>query len=71
MEAAVTTAEVTKDIVEKMIGVQNRPVEQEKFWNQELKHNAKEREHVSVKVSKNTIMRLSALMKCQQKILNC
>ena len=71
--AVATTAEVTKDIVEKMIEKGEQTVEQGKVLNQELKHNAKKKvkEHVSVEVTKNTMMRLNALMRCQQKILSC
>ena len=49
-----TTAEVTKDIVEKMIEKGEQTVEQGKVLNQELKHNAKKKvkEHVSVEVTK-------------------
>ena len=52
--AAATTAEVTKDILEKMIEKGERTVEQGKVLNQELKHNAKQKviEHVSVQVTK-------------------
>ena len=52
--AAATTAEVTKDIFEKMIEKGERTVEQGKVLNQELKHNAKQKvkEHVSVQVTK-------------------
>mgnify|MGYP000641790080 CR=1 FL=1 len=39
--AAATTAEVTKDILEKMIEKGERTVEQGKVLNQELKHNDK------------------------------
>ena len=39
--AAATTAEVTKDILEKMIEKGERTVEHGKVLNQELKHNAK------------------------------
>ena len=38
--AAATTAEVTKDILEKMIEKGERTVEHGKVLNQELKHNA-------------------------------
>ena len=41
--AAATTAEVTKDIFEKMIEKGERTVEQGKVLNQELKHNAKQK----------------------------
>ena len=52
--AAATTAEVTKDIVEKMIEKGELTVKQGKVLNQELKHNAKKKvkEHVSVEVTK-------------------
>ena len=52
--AAATTAEVTKDIVEKMIEKGEQTVKQGKVLNQELKHNAKKKvkEHVSVEVTK-------------------
>lgn len=52
--AAATTAEVTKDIVEKMIEKGEQTVKQGKVLNQELKHNAKKKvkEHVSVEVIK-------------------
>ena len=52
--AVATTAEVTKDIVEKMIEKGEQTVEQGKVLNQELKHNAKKKvkEHVSVEVTK-------------------
>ncbi len=52
--AAATMAEVTKDIVEKMIEKGEQTVEQGKVLNQELKHNAKKKvkEHVSVEVTK-------------------
>ena len=40
--AAATTAEVTKDILEKMIEKGERTVEHGKVLNQELKHNAKQ-----------------------------
>lgn len=52
--AAATTAEVTKDIVEKMIKKGEQTVKQGKVLNQELKHNAKKKvkEHVSVEVTK-------------------
>ena len=52
--AAATTAEVTKDILEKMIEKGERTVEQGKVLNQELKHNAKQKvkEHVSVQSDK-------------------
>ena len=51
---AATTAEVTKDIVEKMIEKGEQTVKQGKVLNQELKHNAKKKvkEHVSVEVTK-------------------
>ena len=52
--AAATTAEVTKDIVEKMIEKGEQTVKQGKVLNQELKHNAKKKvkELVSVEVTK-------------------
>ena len=52
--AAATTAEVTKDIVEKMIEKGEQTVMQGKVLNQELKHNAKKKvkEYVSVEVTK-------------------
>ena len=52
--AAATTAEVTKDIVEKMIEKGEQTVKQGKVLNQELKHNAKKKvkDHVSVEVTK-------------------
>ena len=52
--AAATTAEVTKDILEKMIEKGERTVEHGKVLNQELKHNAKQKvkEHVSIQVTK-------------------
>ena len=52
--AAATTAEVTKDIVEKMIEKGEQTVKQGKVLNQEPKHNAKKKvkEHVSVEVTK-------------------
>ena len=52
--AAATTAEVTKDIVEKLIEIGEQIVKQGKVLNQELKHNAKKKvkEHVSVEVTK-------------------
>lgn len=52
--AAATTAEVTKDIVEKMIEKGEQTVKQGRVLNQELKHNAKKKvkEHVSVEVTK-------------------
>ena len=52
--AAATTAEVTKDILEKMIEKGERTVEQGKVLNQELKHNAKQKvkEHGSIQVTK-------------------
>lgn len=52
--AAATTAEVTKDIVEKMIEKGEQTIKQGKVLNQELKHNAKKKvkEHVSVEVTK-------------------
>ncbi len=52
--AAATTAEVTKDIVEKMIEKGEQTVKQGKVLNQELKHNAKKKvkEYVSVEVTK-------------------
>ena len=52
--AAATTAEVTKDIVEKMIEKGEQTVKQGKVLNQELKHNAKKKvkEHISVEVTK-------------------
>lgn len=52
--ATATTAEVTKDIVEKMIEKGEQTVKQGKVLNQELKHNAKKKvkEHVSVEVTK-------------------
>ena len=56
--AAATTAEVTKDILEKMIEKGERTVEHGKVLNQELKHNA------------NMIKHLNVLMKCPQKILH-
>ena len=40
--AVATTAEVTKDIVEKMIEKGEQTVEQGKVLNEELKHNIKE-----------------------------
>ena len=48
------TAEVTKDILEKMIEKGERTVEHGKVLNQELKHNAKQKvkEHVSIQVTK-------------------
>ena len=47
-------AEVTKDILEKMIEKGERTVEHGKVLNQELKHNAKQKvkEHVSIQVTK-------------------
>ena len=47
------TAEVTKDILEKMIEKGERTVEHGKVLNQELKHNAKQKvkEHVSIQVT--------------------
>lgn len=52
--AVATTAEVTKDILEKMIEKGERTVEHGKVLNQELKHNAKQKvkEHVSIQVTK-------------------
>ena len=40
--AVATTAEVTKDIVEKMIEKGEQTVEQGKVLNEELKHNVKQ-----------------------------
>ena len=67
--AAATTAEVTKDILEKMIEKGERTVEHGKVLNQELKHNAKQKvkEHVSIQVTKKYD---NVLMKCPQKILH-
>ena len=61
--AAATTAEVTKDILEKMIEKGERTVEHGKVLNQELKHNAKQK-------VRNMIKHLNVLMKCPQKILH-
>ena len=53
-KAFLASAEVTKDILEKMIEKGERTVEHGKVLNQELKHNAKQKvkEHVSIQVTK-------------------
>lgn len=53
--AAATTAETTKDIIDKLVEKGELTVEQGKVFNEELKHNAKSKvkEHVSVNVTRN------------------
>ena len=53
--AAATTAETTKDIIDKLVEKGELTVEQGRGFNEELKRNAKDKikEHVSVNVTKN------------------
>ena len=53
--AAATTAERTKDIIDKLVEKGELTVEQGRGFNEELKRNAKDKikEHVSVNVTKN------------------
>ena len=53
--AAATTAETTKNIIDKLVEKGELTVEQGRGFNEELKRNAKDKikEHVSVNVTKN------------------
>ena len=53
--ATATTAETTKDIIDKLVEKGELTVEQGRGFNEELKRNAKDKikEHVSVNVTKN------------------
>lgn len=53
--AAATTAETTKDIIDKLVEKGELTVEQGKVFNEELKRNAKSKvkDHVSVNVTRN------------------
>ena len=53
--APATTAETTKDIIDKLVEKGELTVEQGRGFNEELKRNAKDKikEHVSVNVTKN------------------
>ena len=53
--AVATTAETTKDIIDKLVEKGELTVEQGRGFNEELKRNAKDKikEHVSVNVTKN------------------
>ena len=53
--AAATTAETTKDIIDKLVEKGELTVAQGRGFNEELKRNAKDKikEHVSVNVTKN------------------
>ena len=68
--AAATTAETTKDIIDKLVEKGELTVEQGRGFNEELKRNAKDKikEHVSVNVTKNFSDAFDSVEKLKERI---